>query len=80
MATGIHVSLPEELLTGIKSAAEAEYRSIDDVLADAAHRYLEGRSWVRLLDYGAERANALGIEESDIDRLIAESRLERRGH
>jgi len=77
MATGNSISLPEDLLAGIKSAAEAEHRSVDDVLADAVQRYLEDRSWTRLLDYGAERAKALGIEESDIDRLIAESRVER---
>jgi len=78
MATGNSISLPEDLLAGIKSAAEAEHRSVDDVLADAVQRYLEDRSWTRLLDYGAERAKAVGIEESDIGRLIAESRAERR--
>lgn len=79
MATGNNISLPEELLAGIKSAAEAEHRSVDDVLADAVERYLEDRSWTNLLGYGAKRAKTLGIEESDIDRLIAESRSERRG-
>ena len=77
MATG-NISLPEELLAGIKSAAEAEHRSVDDVLAEAVQRYLEDRSWTRLLDYGAERAKALGIEESDVERLITESRAEQR--
>jgi hypothetical protein len=43
-------------------------------------RYVEERSWTKLLDYGAERAKTLGIKESDIDRLIAESRAEQRGH
>ena len=76
MPTGNSISLPEELLAGIKSAAEAEQRSVDDVLADAVQRYLEDRSWTMLLDYGAERAKALGIEESAIDRLITESRVE----
>jgi len=74
MATGNNISLPEELLACIRSAAEAERRSVDAVLADAVQRYLEDRSWTTLLDYGAERAKALGIDESDIDRLIAESR------
>jgi hypothetical protein len=41
---------------------------------DAVKRYIDERSWANLLDYGAERAKALGIKESDIDRLIAESR------
>ena len=80
MATGNNISLPDELLAGIKSAAEAERRSVDDVLADAVQRYLEDRSWTNLLNYGAERAQTLGIEESDVDQLIADSRTERRSH
>jgi hypothetical protein len=80
MTTGNGISLPEEFLAGIRSAADAERRSVDDVLADAVQRYLEDRSWTKLFEYGAERANALGLRESDIDRLIAESRTERRNH
>jgi len=73
-----NVSLSEELLAGIKSAAEAEHRSVDEVLAEAVERYLEDHSWTRLLSYGAERAQTLDIAESDVDRLIAESRVEQR--
>jgi metal-responsive CopG/Arc/MetJ family transcriptional regulator len=76
MATN-NVSLPEPLLAEVQSAAEAEHRSVDEVLADAVKRYLEDRSWTRLLGYGRERAAEMGIKESDIDSLIAESRAER---
>jgi metal-responsive CopG/Arc/MetJ family transcriptional regulator len=75
-----NISLPEPLLAEIQSAAQAEHRSVDEVLIDAVKRYVEERSWMKLLDYGAEQAKTLGIKESDIDRLIAESRAERRGH
>ncbi len=75
-----NISLPEPLLAEIQLAAQAEQRSVDDVLTDAVMRYIEERSWKKLLNYGAERAKALGIEESDVDRLIAESRAEQRGH
>jgi hypothetical protein len=80
MAAANSLSLPDPLLAEIQIAAQAEHRTVDEVLADAVKRYLEERSWTRLLDYGAERAKTLGIKESDIDRLIAESRAERRGH
>lgn len=73
-----NVSLSEELLAGIKNAAEAEHRSVDEVLAEAVKRYLEDHSWTTLLSYGSEKAQTLGIAESDIDRLIAESRIEQR--
>ena len=75
-----NISLPEPLLAEIQSAAQAEYRGVDEVLTDAVKRYVEERSWTRLLDYGAERAKTLGIKESDVDRLIAESRAEQRDH
>jgi metal-responsive CopG/Arc/MetJ family transcriptional regulator len=75
-----NISLPEPLLAEIQSAAQAEHRSVDEVLADAVKRYVEERSWAKLLDYGVERAQALGVDESDIDRLIAESRAEQRSH
>jgi hypothetical protein len=75
-----NISLPELLLAEIQSAAQAEHRSLDEVFTDAVRRYVEERSWTQLLGYGAERAKALGVKESDIDRLIAESRAEQRGH
>lgn len=75
-----NISLPQPLLAEIQSAAEAEHRSVTEVLTDAVKRYVEERSWTKLLDYGAERAKTLGVKESDIDRLIAESRAEQRGH
>ena len=78
MASGNTISLPPELLASIRDAAAAEHRSVDDVLADAVQHYLEDRSWNKLLEYGAERAKALDLNEPDVDRLIAESRAERR--
>ena len=80
MDTANNISLPEPLLAEIRSAALAEHRSVDEVLTDAVKRYVEERSWTKLLDYGAERAKALGIKESDIDRLITDSRAEQRSH
>jgi ribbon-helix-helix CopG family protein len=80
MGAANNISLPEPLLAEIQSAAQAERRSVDEVLTDAVTRYIEERWWAELLGYGAERAKALGVRESDIDRLIAESRAEQRGH
>jgi len=77
MGAANNISLPEPLLAEIQCAAQAEHRSVDEVLIDAVRRYVEDRSWTKLLNYGAERATALGIKKSDVDRLIAESRAER---
>jgi metal-responsive CopG/Arc/MetJ family transcriptional regulator len=80
MGAANNISLPEPLLAEIQSAAQAEHRSVDDVLTEAVKRYVEERSWTKLLDYGAERVKTLGVQESDVDRLIAESRAEQRSH
>jgi metal-responsive CopG/Arc/MetJ family transcriptional regulator len=47
-----NISLPEPLLAEIQNAAEAEHRSVDEVLTDAVKRYVEERSWTKLLEYG----------------------------
>ena len=80
MGAANNISLPEPLLAEIQSAAQAEHRSVDEVLTEAVKRYVEERSWAKLLSYGAERARVLGVQESDVDRLIAESRAEQRSH
>jgi metal-responsive CopG/Arc/MetJ family transcriptional regulator len=53
-----NISLPEALLAEIESAAQAEHRSVDEVLTDAVKRYVQERSWTKLLDYGAERRHS----------------------
>jgi len=80
MGAANNISLPEPLLAEIQIAAQAEHRTVDEVLTDAVKRYVEERSWTKLQDYGAERAKTLGIKESDIDQLIAQSRAEQRRH
>lgn len=75
-----NISLPEPLLAEIQGAAQAEHRSVGEVLTDAVKRYVEECSWTKLLNYGAERAKVLGVKESDVDQLIAESRAEQRRH
>jgi len=57
-----NISLPEPLLPEIQSAAEAEHRSVNEVLSDAVERYVEERSWTKLLAYGADRAKGLGVK------------------
>jgi metal-responsive CopG/Arc/MetJ family transcriptional regulator len=73
-----NISLPEPLLAQIRSAAEAERRTTDEVFADAVKRYLEERSWTTLVEYGREQAKATGFEgEEGVDRAIAEFRAEK---
>ena len=41
--------------------------------------YERERWWQEVNAYGRERANALGIREEDVERLIDEARREKRG-
>jgi metal-responsive CopG/Arc/MetJ family transcriptional regulator len=79
MAAG-NISLPEPLLAEIQSAAQAEHRSADEVVADAVRVYLEKQSWVQFVERNERRAREMGITEDDVDRLIAEYRTENRQH
>jgi hypothetical protein len=69
--------LPRDLLIQIEEAARLQNRKPDELLEEAVKRYLNDRSWVKILDYGRERGDAVGITtEEGIDRAIAESRKE----
>ena len=75
MAAG-NISLPEPLLAELQSAAQAEHRTADEVVADAVRVYLEKQSWAQFVERNERRAKEMGIAENDVDRLIAEYRAE----
>ena len=77
MATN-NILLSDRLLAEIQVAAQVEKRSVEEVLQDAVKKYLDDRSWTNWLDRNQSHAKSLGINESDVDRLIAESRAENR--
>ena len=75
MAAG-NISLPEPLLAELQSAAQAEHRTADEVVADAVRVYLENQSWAQFVERNERHAKVMGITENDVDRLIAEYRAE----
>jgi len=78
MAVANNISLPEPLLAEMRAAALTQHRSVEKVFEEAVKTYLSDRSFNKWLDSNRELTKALGIEESDVDRLIAESRAENR--
>ena len=70
------ISLPEQLLSEIQSAAEAQHRTADELAADAIRQYLKEQSWAQFVARNERRAKEMGITEGDVDRLIAEYRCE----
>jgi hypothetical protein len=72
------LTLPPALLAQVQAAANEERRPTADVICEALERYLRERRWQKLFAYGEERAQTLGLTETDTPRLIAEFRQEQR--
>jgi metal-responsive CopG/Arc/MetJ family transcriptional regulator len=70
--------VPPSLLSEVQAAAAEEHRAPGEIVREAIERYLDEREWRKLLAYGQERAQTLGLTEADVPRLIAEVRREKR--
>lgn len=68
--------LPRELREGLEDAARVQQRLPGEVVVDAVRQYLKDLHWQTLLNYGRDRARAMGYKPSDVNRLIAEYRRE----
>ena len=71
-----NLSLPVGLQAEIERVARAQERTVNEVLAEAVDRYIRDEQWQSLKSYGRQKARERGIRESDVTRLIAESRRE----
>jgi hypothetical protein len=78
MATEPGPLISQHLLHQMEAAAREQNREPAEVLEEAWARYVEDQSWARLVTVGQENSRRLGLEESDIERLIAEYRREKR--
>jgi hypothetical protein len=78
MTKDTDLAIPPALQAELQAAADEEQRPVLDVLRDAVESYRKEQRWRRTLAYGADRARALGLTETDVPRLIAEYRQEKR--
>jgi hypothetical protein len=74
--------LPERLQIDLEEAARAQGRPVGELLIGAVDRYLVDRylkdkQWQSLKSYGRQKALERGLEEGDVQELIAQSRHER---
>ena len=75
----VHLSVPADLVSEMEAAAKAENMTPDEWAAEAYEQRLEAQKWQNLVAFGQEQARKHGFKESDVQRLIAESRAEQRG-
>ena len=71
------LSLPPKLLREAERVARREGRTKSELLREALRRYLANSRWRDLQEIGRAQARKLGIKESDVERLVAEYRMER---
>ncbi len=57
---------------------DPEVYRMSELVREALRYYERERSWAETNAYGRARAEALGIREEDVDRLIHEYRREKR--
>jgi hypothetical protein len=74
----VHLNLPPDLAAEMEAIAAAEGKTPDELYQDAAKRFLACRKLSELAEYGQAQAKRLGYQESDVMRLIKESRQEQR--
>jgi predicted transcriptional regulator len=77
-ARTLSITLPPEMLSRAEALAKKENRTMSELVREALRQYERQRWWEETNAYGRARAEALGIREEDVDRLIHEYRQEKR--
>ncbi len=72
----ITISLPPDLSRRIDSAVSQVESSRSEFVRDALIRHLDYCEWKDLLQYGEQTARSQGISADEVNRLIAEYRME----
>ena len=72
----LSVTLPPAMLSRAARLAKKEHRTMSELVREALRQYERQRWWEQTNAYGRAQADALGIGEDDVDRLIQEARQE----
>jgi hypothetical protein len=72
-----NVALEPEVFARVAAEAEKQGLTPDALANEATKRFLALRQLQELQQYGRQRAAELGLAESDVLRLVAESRADR---
>lgn len=74
----VSITVPPEMLSRAIALAKKENRTISELVREALRHYERHRWWEETNAYARARAEALGIREEDVDRLIHEYRRGKR--
>jgi CopG family transcriptional regulator/antitoxin EndoAI len=78
MARLLSVSIPDDLMRDAEEIARAQGKTKSELVRDALRRQIELEQFRELQRYGRGRAEERGIGPEDAERLVDESRSERR--
>jgi predicted transcriptional regulator len=78
MSTELKLPLPDDLSEALKSAAEAEGKTIEEVAEAALRVGLKEQSWQELLRYGLDRGKVSGYTEDEVPDIVKDWRKENR--
>ena len=76
MSGNLRVS--DELMSELRTKAEAEGKTVDELAETALRKGLEERAWQDLLAYGRERGEASGYSEAEVPEIVRENRVRHR--
>lgn len=66
------------MLSRAEKLAKKENRTMSELVREALRHYEQQRWWAETNAYGRSRAEAMGIKQEDVDRVIHEARQELR--
>ena len=74
----LSITMPPEMLARAVALARRENRTMSELVREAVRQYERLRWWEETNAYGRARAQALGLDEGDVDRVIHEFRQQNR--
>lgn len=74
----ISISMPPADLKLAERLAKATNRSLSGVIREGIKRLAAEQYWKQVQSFAGPRADALGITEADVNRLVQEYRQEKR--
>jgi metal-responsive CopG/Arc/MetJ family transcriptional regulator len=77
MSRLLSVSIPDELAADTEALARASGKTKSEVVCDALRRHVQHERFTELRRYGRDRAEALGIDQEDVEGLVDELRVTR---
>lgn len=73
-AQTVSITLPPDMLKRAHALARRESRTMSELVREALRHYERRSWWDDVNRYGQEKAAALGISASDVERLVGEIR------